>query len=151
MVNDVAFGAQRLKGCNPFVIQLCTELPPSMECIREWIKPHLEGWTLQQTIVAKRLYVVDYAIMRGLHCRPGRLFLFTDSSDDWLQAKLWFNLADACHHMIAGRLLNHLLLESIYVSMRRNLAQSHPIYQLLAPHFRSLLAVNRYLLSFSAL
>ncbi|BHF71584.1 Arachidonate 5-lipoxygenase [Sparganum proliferum] len=70
------------------------------------------------------------------------LFLFTDSSEDWLQAKLWFNLADACHHMIAGRLLTHLLLESIYVSMRRNLAQSHPIYQLLAPHFRSLLAVN---------
>ncbi|KAL7060840.1 hypothetical protein AAHC03_09266 [Spirometra sp. Aus1] len=175
MVNDVAFGAQRLKGCNPFVIQLCTQLPPSLECLRDWIKPHLEGWTLQQTIAAKRLYIVDFAIMRGLHCRPGRviaaplalffytekrqlqplaihmdadssdrrqLFLFTDSSEDWLQAKLWFNLADACHHMIAGRLLTHLLLESIYVSMRRNLAQSHPIYQLMAPHFRSLLAVN---------
>ncbi|EUB59238.1 Arachidonate 5-lipoxygenase [Echinococcus granulosus] len=27
MMNDVAFGAQRLKGCNPFVIRLCTEFP----------------------------------------------------------------------------------------------------------------------------
>uniref|UniRef100_A0A5K3FNG8 Arachidonate 5-lipoxygenase n=1 Tax=Mesocestoides corti TaxID=53468 RepID=A0A5K3FNG8_MESCO len=175
MMNDIAFGAQRVKGCNPFVIRLCSGLPESMASLRDWIKPHLEGWTIQQTLVAKRLYVVDYSIMRGLHCRQGRLmsaplalffytekrqlqplaihldpssmderllFRCTDRIEDWLQAKLWFNLADSCHHLVAGRLLNHLILEGIYVSLRRNLAQSHPIYQLLAPHFRSLLAVN---------
>lgn len=25
--NDICFGAQRLKGCNPFVIRLCTDIP----------------------------------------------------------------------------------------------------------------------------
>ncbi|VUZ39279.1 unnamed protein product [Hymenolepis diminuta] len=178
MMNDVAFGAQRLKGCNPFVIRLCTEFPSCMLSLKDWILPHLEGWTLQQTLVARRLFYVDYAIMRGLHCRQGRmitaplalffytekrqllplaihldpesgddrtLFRCTDPAEEWLQAKLWFNLADSCYHMVVGRLLNHLILEGIYVSLRRNLAQSHPVYQLLAPHFRSFLAVNRKL------
>ncbi|VDM33300.1 unnamed protein product [Hydatigera taeniaeformis] len=178
MMNDVAFGAQRLKGCNPFVIRLCTEFPQSMISLKDWIVPHLEGWTLQQTLVARRIFYVDYSIMRGLHCRQGRmmsaplglffytekrqlqplaihldplsgndqlLFRCTDSTEEWLQAKLWFNLADSCHHMVVGRLLTHLILEGVYVSLRRNLAQSHPIYQLLAPHFRSFLAVNQKL------
>nr|CDS23211.1 arachidonate 5 lipoxygenase [Echinococcus granulosus] len=178
MMNDVAFGAQRLKGCNPFVIRLCTEFPSSMIYLKDWIVPHLEGWTLQQTLMARRLFYVDYSIMRGLHCRQGRmmaaplclffytekrqlqplaihldplsgndqlLFRCTDPAEEWLQAKLWFNLADSCHHMVVGRLLTHLILEGVYVSLRRNLAQSHPVYQLLAPHFRSFLAVNQKL------
>lgn len=74
-----------------------------------------------------------------------QLFKCTDPAEEWLQAKLWFNLADSCYHMVVGRLMNHLILEGIYVSLRRNLAQSHPVYQLLAPHFRSFLAVNRKL------
>ncbi len=72
-----------------------------------------------------------------------QLFRRTDATEEWLQAKLWFNLADSCYHMVAGRLLTQLILEGIYVSLRRNLAQSHPIFQLLAPHFRSILAVNK--------
>lgn len=45
----------------------------SMLSLKDWILPHLEGWTLQQTLVARRLFYVDYAIMRGLHCRQGRM------------------------------------------------------------------------------
>ncbi|VDP90305.1 unnamed protein product [Echinostoma caproni] len=73
------------------------------------------------------------------------IFLPTDPVHVWLQAKLWVNLSDACHHMVVGRLLTHMILESVYVSLRRNLAQSHPIYQLLAPHFRSILPVTHKL------
>ncbi|KAF7259007.1 hypothetical protein EG68_03797 [Paragonimus skrjabini miyazakii] len=178
MMNDIIFGAQRIRGCNPFVIELCRQLPESFSAIATWIKPHLEGWTLRQLKSANRLYLLDYSIMRGLACKRGRtlcaplvlllhtekrqlkpiaiqlnvdteesnpIFLPTDPTQVWLQAKLWVNLADACHHMIVGRLLTHLILESIYVSMRRNVAQSHPIYQLMAPHFRSILPVTKKL------
>ncbi|KER21676.1 hypothetical protein T265_15039 [Opisthorchis viverrini] len=178
MMNDICFGAQRIRGCNPFTIELCRELPESFDAVATWIKPHLEGWTLRQLVSANRLYLLDYRIMRGLTCKRGRslcaplalllhtekrqlkpiaiqlnqdagaanpIFLPTDPTAVWLQAKLWVNLADACHHMIVGRLLTHIILESIYVSMRRNLAQSHPIYQLMAPHFRSILPVTKKL------
>ncbi|CAL8107601.1 unnamed protein product [Calicophoron daubneyi] len=178
MMNDICFGAQRIRGCNPFVISLCRELPECFAAIATWIKPHLEGWTLRQLVSANRLYLLDYDLMRGLSCKRDRfmcsplvlllrtekrqlkpiairldqdnngsnpIFLPTDPTQVWLQAKLWVNLADACHHMVVGRLLTHLILESIYVSLRRNLAQSHPIYQLLAPHFRSILPITRKL------
>ncbi|KAL3313784.1 hypothetical protein Ciccas_007614 [Cichlidogyrus casuarinus] len=176
MMNDICFGAQRIRGCNPFVIQRCIELPDCFLSVAETLKPYLEGWSLRTLMQARRLYMVDFRIMKGLSCADNRfmcapiaLFVYTEkrqliplamkmnSSDDpdepvilarvgcnlWLQAKLWFNMVDACNHMIAQRLLNHLVLESIYASMRRNMAQSNPIYQLLAPHFRSFLIVNR--------
>ncbi|KAA0193614.1 Arachidonate 5-lipoxygenase [Fasciolopsis buskii] len=178
MMNDICFGAQRIRGCNPFMIRLCRQLPESFAAAATWIKPHLEGWTLKQLTSANRLYLLDYGIMHGVSCKRGRalcaplvlllhtekrqlrpiaiqlrhepnetspIFLPTDPVHIWLQAKLWVNLSDACHHMIVGRLLTHMILESVYVSLRRNLAQSHPIYQLLAPHFRSILPVTRKL------
>ncbi|CAH8564532.1 unnamed protein product [Dicrocoelium dendriticum] len=178
MVNDICFGAQRIRGCNPFVIELCRELPSSFQSVGDSLKPYLEGWTLRQLVSANRLYLLDYSIMRGLSCKRDRtlcaplvlllhtekrqlkpiaiqldqdpdtthsVFLPTGPTQAWLQAKMWVNLADACHHMVVGRLLTHLILESIYVSMRRNVAQAHPIYQLMAPHFRSILPVTRML------
>lgn len=44
-----------------------------MISLKDWILPHLEGWTLQQTLLARRLFYVDYSIMRGLSCRQGRI------------------------------------------------------------------------------
>ncbi|PAA67451.1 hypothetical protein BOX15_Mlig014613g1 [Macrostomum lignano] len=172
--HDLVFGAQRLKGCNPFVIKVCKSIPDNFGVAVEWLKPYLEGWTLQHILDARRLFIVDYSIMEGVECKNGRqfcspiaLFFWTerlqlvplaiqlnqrmeegapimpsDSPHAWLQAKLWFNLTDACYHLVANRLLHHLILEGIYVTMRKNLSQSHPLYQMLAPHFRHLLAVN---------
>ncbi|CAH8472208.1 unnamed protein product [Heterobilharzia americana] len=178
MMNDICFGAQRIRGCNPFTIQVCRTLPKSFQLAANWLKPQLEGWTLRQMVAANRLYMLDYHILEGLSCKRGRelcaplavffytekrqlkpiaiqvdrnsndtssIILPTDPTSVWLQAKLWVNLADACHHMIVGRLLTHLILESIYVSLRRNMSQSHPIYHLVAPHFRSILPVTRKL------
>ncbi|KAK4472581.1 hypothetical protein MN116_003820 [Schistosoma mekongi] len=178
MMNDICFGAQRVRGCNPFTIQICRTLPKSFEMAANTLKPYLEGWTLRQMVSANRLYILDFHIMQGLSCKRGRelcaplaiffyterrqlkplaiqlnrnstdtnaIILPTDPSSVWLQAKLWVNMADACHHMIVGRLLTHLILESIYVSLRRNMSQSHPIYHLVAPHFRSILPVTRKL------
>ncbi|CAH8452050.1 unnamed protein product [Schistosoma intercalatum] len=178
MMNDICFGAQRIRGCNPFTIQVCRTLPKSFEMVANSLKPHLEGWTLRQMVSANRLYLLDFHIMQGLSCKRGRelcaplaiffytekrqlkpiaiqlnrnsndgsgIILPTDPTSIWLQAKLWVNLADACHHMIVGRLLTHLILESIYVSLRRNVSQSHPIYHLVAPHFRSILPVTKKL------
>ncbi|CAH8834475.1 unnamed protein product [Trichobilharzia szidati] len=178
MMNDICFGAQRIRGCNPYTIQLCRTLPKSFQLAANWLKPHLEGWTLRQMVSANRLYILDFHIMEGLSCKRGRelcaplaiffytekrqlkpiaiqldrnsndtsaIILPTDPASIWLQAKLWVNLADACHHMIVGRLLTHLILESVYVSLRRNMSQSHPIYHLVAPHFRSILPVTRKL------
>lgn len=71
------------------------------------------------------------------------VFIPTDNRQIWLQAKMWFNMVDACHHLILGRLLPHIILEGIYAALRRNLAQSHPLYILLAPHFDHLLPVNK--------
>ena len=51
----------------------------------EWLKPHLEGWTVKHVIKARRLYMVDYKIMDGLSCKTDRimpapmaLFFFTE-------------------------------------------------------------------------
>ncbi|PAA89542.1 hypothetical protein BOX15_Mlig001506g7, partial [Macrostomum lignano] len=173
--HDIVFGAQRLRGCNPFAVRVCKAIPDNFGVAVEWLKPHLEGWTLQHILDARRLFIVDYAIMEGVECKNGRQFcspmaLFfwterlqlvplaiqlnqtvgpaspvimpTDSPHAWLQAKLWFNLADSCYHLVVHRLMHHLILEGVYVAMRKNLAQSHPIYQALAPHFQHLLAVN---------
>ena len=37
----------------------------------ETLKPFLEGWTLDQVIDAKRLFIVDHDILTGLPCRDG--------------------------------------------------------------------------------
>jgi arachidonate 5-lipoxygenase len=37
----------------------------------EMLKPFLEGWSLQQVLDAKRLFIVDHKILEGLPCRDG--------------------------------------------------------------------------------
>ena len=37
----------------------------------ETLRPFLEGWTLDQVIEAKRLFIVDHDILTGLPCRDG--------------------------------------------------------------------------------
>ena len=36
----------------------------------------------------------------------------------------------------------HLIMEGMYISMKRHLSDKHPIHRLLAPHFNDLIAIN---------
>ncbi|MCO5611917.1 hypothetical protein L7F22_066176 [Adiantum nelumboides] len=71
-LHDVEFGRQRLAGSNPFAIELLTEFPimskldpkvygPAKSIItRKDIEVYLEGFTLEEVLKNKRLYIMDY-------------------------------------------------------------------------------------------
>ncbi|XP_033735705.1 arachidonate 5-lipoxygenase-like [Pecten maximus] len=130
-----------------------------------------EDYTLDTAIRDNRLFIVNYSILDGMKdkygvCAPIALFL-VDSNDElmpvaiqlqqeggnnpmflpedrsWLMAKLWFNHADSSFQESFSHLgVTHLLMESVAVVTHRNLTQTHPIFQVLAPHFHYLLAIN---------
>lgn len=82
--SDIHFGAQRLVGCNPLMVKLCTQLPENMGVTAEMLRPFLEGWTLKQIIDAKRLFIVDLKILEKIPrlynrplCVPMGLFFVT--------------------------------------------------------------------------
>ena len=52
----------------------------------ETLRPFLEGWTLDQVIEAKRLFIVDHDILTGLPCRDGFIVSKTNVYTDF------------CHH-----------------------------------------------------
>ncbi|CAH1776780.1 unnamed protein product [Owenia fusiformis] len=86
--NDLCFGNQRVAGCNPNTIRLCTELPDNMAVTPEILRPFLEGWPLPQIIEAKRLFIVDYKILQDLPtvnnnplCHPIALFFLTGEKE----------------------------------------------------------------------
>ncbi|XP_074651881.1 allene oxide synthase-lipoxygenase protein-like isoform X2 [Tubulanus polymorphus] len=70
--NDTRFGAQRLCGCNPVLIQLCLEIPDKLAVDEETLKPFLDGWSFQQIVAAKRLFIVDLKILEGIKCPENR-------------------------------------------------------------------------------
>ncbi|XP_078313312.1 allene oxide synthase-lipoxygenase protein-like [Crassostrea virginica] len=69
--SDINFGWQRLNSVNPNVIRLCTEIPEKFGVTEEMIKPFLEGLTMSQVIVNRRLFIVDLEILDGIHTADG--------------------------------------------------------------------------------
>ncbi|NET72032.1 MAG: lipoxygenase [Sphaerospermopsis sp. SIO1G2] len=66
-----------------------------------------------------------------------------ESADEWMRAKLYVQTADATHHeLIAHLTYTHLAMEALAIATRRQLPTNHPVYQLLSPHFKFLLAIN---------
>ncbi|XP_071947656.1 allene oxide synthase-lipoxygenase protein-like [Antedon mediterranea] len=102
--SDIEFGKQRLVDCNPGVIQLCTHIPENFGVTNEMLGDLLEGLTIESAIEKKRLFIVDYKLLKDLPttdpmktvCSPLALFylqndaklmpvaiqLFQDKSDD---------------------------------------------------------------------
>jgi arachidonate 15-lipoxygenase len=82
---------------------------------------------------AERLRPVGIRLQR----RPGaRIFRPADPVLDWTAAKLAYQCADACHQEIGTHFAwTHMVMAPVAVVTRRQLAERHPLHQLLAPHF----------------
>ncbi|XP_033100800.1 arachidonate 5-lipoxygenase-like [Anneissia japonica] len=169
--NDRYFGNQAMNGCNPNVIQLCTEIPNNFGVTSQMVEPFLEGKTLDECLQNNRIFIVDHKFLEGIPniTVPMALYYSNDNNDllpiaiqlyqqaasdnpvflpsdpkyTWMMAKLWFNLADASHHEACSHLaLTHFILETISVAVNRNLSPSHPLFRLVAPHLHFVMAIN---------
>ncbi|XP_070566146.1 polyunsaturated fatty acid 5-lipoxygenase-like [Ptychodera flava] len=69
---DIEFGMQRLTGCNPTVIRLCTEIPENLGVTDEMLQPLLEDLSLEDAINQKRLYIINYEVLQDLQCTEDR-------------------------------------------------------------------------------
>lgn len=69
--DDVWFGRQRLAGCNPTLITLCTEIPENLAVDDKIMFPVLQDDTLQSLIKRKRLFYIDLKELDGLEVTEG--------------------------------------------------------------------------------
>ncbi|XP_022087837.1 arachidonate 5-lipoxygenase-like isoform X2 [Acanthaster planci] len=69
--SDIEFGLQRLIRCNPTQIRLFTEVPEKFGVTDEMVGPFLEGMTIQEAIAKKKLYYIDYEILKNLPVKQG--------------------------------------------------------------------------------
>ncbi len=61
----------------------------------------------------------------------------------WQIAKQAVRVADGCHQELLSHLAyTHLVIESFVVATRRCLAESHPVYALLSPHYEGTMPIN---------
>nr|XP_022293685.1 arachidonate 12-lipoxygenase, 12R-type-like [Crassostrea virginica] len=68
----------------------------------------------------------------------------TEELRPWVNARMWFGMADASYHESITHLgFTHLLMDGVSVCMHRNISSRHPIYKLLHPHFRYLHTINK--------
>jgi arachidonate 15-lipoxygenase len=73
----------------------------------------------------------------------GKTYTSNSDADDWMRAKLFVQVADITQHELLTHLCyTHLSMEAFAIATPRRLPANHPVYRLLKPHFRFLLAIN---------
>lgn len=78
-----------------------------------------------------------------IQVEKGRLATPATDADRWMQAKLYVQTADVTYHELIVHLCDtHLAMEAFAIATPRQLPATHPVYRLLCPHFRFLLAIN---------
>lgn len=87
--SDKEFGNQRLSGCNPAMIRLCTKIPPNFAVDEKDVEPLLEGLTVSEAIKKKRLFIIDLKLLKDLPCADERkitapIALFFVNKDKYL-------------------------------------------------------------------
>lgn len=174
--SDKEFGAQRLRGCNPVLISLCTSIPENFAVTSEMVEPFLGGKSLSKAIDKKEIYIIDLKDIEGISVPSGRtmtrpialfhekpngdlmpiaiqlfqqpaennpVFLPSDPPLKWLLVKMYYNNADVVVHQACTHLgFTHIFMESVCITMHRELSPSHPLFRLMAPHFIYLIAIN---------
>ncbi|XP_070575258.1 allene oxide synthase-lipoxygenase protein-like [Ptychodera flava] len=83
------FAEQRLRGSNPVQIRLCTEIPDNLGVTDDMMQPLLEGLTISDAIAEKRLFIVNYTILKDVPttsknvtlCAPIALFFLNKDKD----------------------------------------------------------------------
>ncbi|KAL8593845.1 hypothetical protein ACOMHN_065322 [Nucella lapillus] len=68
---DLYFGIQRTCGLVNRLIELCTTIPAKLPVTDAMLQPLLEGLTIQQALVQKRLFIVDMQMMERVSVTPG--------------------------------------------------------------------------------
>ncbi|XP_064481893.1 polyunsaturated fatty acid 5-lipoxygenase-like isoform X2 [Ornithodoros turicata] len=68
---DRWFGLQRVQGVNPFLIQLCTEIPEKFAVTADMVEPFLEGLTLEMALVQKKIFMTDVSLVEGVELVKG--------------------------------------------------------------------------------
>ncbi|XP_023678314.1 polyunsaturated fatty acid 5-lipoxygenase [Paramormyrops kingsleyae] len=64
---DFMFGYQYLNGCNPVMIQKCTQLPDKFPVTNAMVEECLErDLTLEEELKAGNIYIADYEMMEGV-------------------------------------------------------------------------------------
>ncbi|MCO5559792.1 hypothetical protein L7F22_013396 [Adiantum nelumboides] len=168
-LHDVEFGRQRLAGSNPFTIQLLTEFPimskldpkvygPAKSIITcKDIEVYLEGFTLEEVLKNKRMYILDYhdgilpyvnkinkggkggeAIRRVHRAPPPGITIWT-----WRLAKAHVAAVDSSIHQVVSHWLRtHACVEPFIIATHRQLSSMHPVHVLLSPHFKDTMNIN---------
>ena len=90
--------------------------------------------------------LVAVAIQCGQDAASGPIFTPSVVADDqwgWEMAKLVVQVADGNYHELFTHLARtHLVMEAFAVATHRHLAEVHPLWALLVPHFEGTLFIN---------
>ncbi len=106
---------------------------------QKYISPGLALFALSED----RRQLRPVAIQCGQQPGNSTPVTYADDGDTWELAKVHIQSADGNYHELISHLgLTHFLIEPFAVATHRNLAQTHPLFLLLLPHFQGTMFIN---------
>jgi len=95
--------------------------------------------------------LVPVAIQCGPRPGPDNPIFLPRDGNNWFMAKSIVQVADTNVHQAASHLgRTHLFIEPFVIATHNQLSRTHPLFQLLTPHFEGTLAINEGALSLLA-